>query len=688
MAMDFFAAQDHARQTTRRLVWVFVMLVSSLILLTSLLVSFVFYSGEPHAKGQAPQGFINYLLAKPDAALLTALLVLAGVLLAMLVRKSQLAAGGQAVAEMVGGERILVGLGNSEELQSRYSVSHTALLRLLNVVEEMAIAAGVPVPPVYLIPGEGINAFAAGYNSQDAVIGVTAGAISELNRQELQGVVAHEFSHILNGDMRLNIRLMVMMFSLTCIAEVGHFMLRNGRSSSSREGNAFGLLGLGFLVIGYVGVFCASLLRAAVSRQREFLADSSAVQFTRDHQGIASALYKIGKLGSRLRIAEHDDVRHFFFSDVRLSQLSSDAGWWDTHPPLETRIAALVPGWQPGQPLPFKLAEPDIFLRTSNTANTSGTASTATADVAEQALSALQQLRAGTAAIRDVTAPHSDAENTSSSNSQRWFHATQQRLVALLALQPEGQANLPVSTQLIQTELNGLSEASKALLHKADGAEALAYACVLDDKQLAAQLRSLQLELKPGVWQALDHWVTATAGMSLLVKLMLLQLAAPLLREFAGARRHVLKHRVHQLMLHDQFVDETEAMVWLWLNHLLHDRPEQQHANLSVRQASESIAQLLSVAGQISGLAKTQVQQLVVAHLPDLNEWPAAGTELFQLTTQVSTLLRLQGSAKQALWQALLAITLHDQRLDVQELSLLHLYALVLEIPLAPAAAR
>lgn len=680
MAMDFFAAQDHARQTTRRLVWVFVMLVSSLILLTSLLVSFVFYSGEPHAKGHTPQGFINYLLAKPDAALLTALLVLAGVLLAMMVRKSQLAAGGHVVAEMVGGERILVGLGNSEELQSRYPVSHTALLRLLNVVEEMAIAAGVPVPPVYLIPGEGINAFAAGYNSQDAVIGVTAGAIAELNRQELQGVVAHEFSHILNGDMRLNIRLMVMMFSLTCIAEVGHFMLRNGRSSSSREGNAFGLLGLGFLVIGYVGVFCASLLRAAVSRQREFLADSSAVQFTRDHQGIASALYKIGQLGSRLRIAEHDDVRHFFFSDVHLSQLSSDAGWWDTHPPLETRIAALVPGWQPGQPLPFQLPEPDTSLRTSSTA--------AAPDGAEQALSALQQLRASSSALHDVTDSDSQVAAATGGNPQRWFHATQQRLAALLALQPEGQANLSVSTQLIQTELSGLSEASKALLHKADGAEALVYACVLDDEQLAAQLQSLQLELNPGVWQALDHWVTATAGMSLLVKLMLLQLAAPLLREFGGARRKVLKYRVQQVMLHDQHIDNTEALVWLWLSHLLNELPAQQ-ANLTITQARASVANLLTVAGQFSGVQPAEVPALVVGYLPELFEWPqATAADAYQLSGQMLTLLRLQGSAKQTLWQALLAVTLHDQRLDLHELSLLHLYALMLEIPLAAAAAR
>ncbi|HAT43323.1 MAG TPA: hypothetical protein DCS87_16560 [Rheinheimera sp.] len=680
MAMDFFAAQDHARQTTRRLVAVFVVLVSSLILLTSLLVSFVFYSGEPHAKGHAPQGFINYLLAKPDAAVLTALLVLAGVSVAMMVRKSQLAAGGHVVAQMVGGERILVGLGNSEELQSRYPVSHAALLRLLNVVEEMAIAAGVPVPPVYLIPGEGINAFAAGYNSQDAVIGVTAGAIAELNRQELQGVVAHEFSHILNGDMRLNIRLMVMMFSLTCIAEVGHFLLRNGRSSSSREGNAFGLLGLGLLVIGYVGVFCASLLRAAVSRQREFLADSSAVQFTRDHQGIASALYKIGKLGSRLRIAEHDDVRHFFFSDVRLSQLSSDAGWWDTHPPLETRIAALVPGWQPDQPLPFRLPEPDTAWRSSSTA--------AAPDVAEQALSALQQLRTSAAAFRDVAASDHQAASASANKSERWFHATQQRLAALLALQPEGQANWPVSTQLILTEFNGLSEASKALLHKADGAEALVYACVLDDEQLAAQLQSLQLELNPGVWQALDHWVTATAGMSLLVKLMLLQLASPLLREFGGARRKVLKYRVQQVMLHDQHIDNAEALVWLWLSHLLNEQPTQQ-TDLTITQARTSVANLLTVAGQFSGVQSSQVPALVGGYLPESFEWPnATAADAFQLSGQMLTLLRLQGSAKQMLWQALLAVTLHDQRLDLHELSLLHLYALMLEIPLAPAAAH
>jgi Zn-dependent protease with chaperone function len=221
--------------------------------------------------------------------------------------------------------------------------------RVLNVVEEMAIASGTPVPPVYLLENEeGINAFAAGYTPSDAVIGVTRGCVQTLTRDELQGVIAHEFSHILNGDMRLNIRLMGVLYGILMISITGWLIFRFTAGGSSRRSNGdkkegnnpLPLLGLALYVIGFVGVFFARLIKAAVSRQREYLADASAVQFTRNPPGIAGALKKIGASadGSRVRDAEAEEVSHMFFGEaLGLSGLMA------THPPLADRIHRIDP---------------------------------------------------------------------------------------------------------------------------------------------------------------------------------------------------------------------------------------------------------------------------------------------------------------------------------------------------------
>src|SRR5882757_328834 len=216
----------------------------------------------------------------------------------------ELAQGGVAVSTMMGGRLVNP---NSTDLDER---------KLLNVVEEMALASGVPVPQVYVMDNqEGINAFAAGHTTSDATITVTRGCMRLLTRDELQGVIAHEFSHVLNGDMRLNLRLLGIIFGILCLAVVGRILLQ-ARSGNSRDRNALPLLGLALLIIGYVGVFFGHLIQAAVSRQREFLADASAVQFTRNPLGITSALKKIGgyALGSSLQTHKAAEIGHFFFA--------------------------------------------------------------------------------------------------------------------------------------------------------------------------------------------------------------------------------------------------------------------------------------------------------------------------------------------------------------------------------------
>jgi len=219
--------------------------------------------------------------------------------------------------------------------------SHTTDLnekKLLNVVEEMAIASGTPVPRLYFLPDEdGINAFAAGHTTGDMVICVTGGALKYLTRDELQGVIGHEFSHILNGDMRLNLRLMGIVFGILCLTLIGRILLRTrGRK------NPLPLIGLLLMIVGSIGVFFGKLIKSAVSRQREFLADAASVQFTRNPDGLAGALKKVGSSGSRIDDPNAEDASHFFFANG----LSESAfTWMSTHPPLEERIRELDPNW-------------------------------------------------------------------------------------------------------------------------------------------------------------------------------------------------------------------------------------------------------------------------------------------------------------------------------------------------------
>ncbi len=324
--LDHFARQDQARRNTAYLLWLYLLAVAGII-------ATVYFIWQVVSGG---------VLWDPEAFLF----ITAGVSVVVgggsLIKISQLASGGGRVAEMLGGRLVDI------------TTQDPQLRQLLNVVEEMALASGLPVPAVYLLnEDQSINAFAAGFTADDAAIGVTRGTLERLNRDELQGVIAHEFSHILNGDMRLNIRLMGLLFGILCLAILGRVLLHAGissRSSRSSDGKNLGgvavvaLLGVGMFLAGMIGVFFARLIQAAVSRQREFLADAAAVQFTRNPQGIASALYKIGRYSGRISSPEAAEAAHLFF----VNGLSEPwFGWFSTHPPLEKRIAAIDPHFAP-----------------------------------------------------------------------------------------------------------------------------------------------------------------------------------------------------------------------------------------------------------------------------------------------------------------------------------------------------
>lgn len=308
-----------------------VLAITGLVSVISIGIYF-YFTGEPFTT----QSIISYCL-------LSFVGVLTVVSISSFIRLSELNAnGGRGVAESIGGKLISTDTSNAKHRQ------------LLNVVEEMSIASGIPVPPVYVMTEEhGINAFAAGMSIDDAVIGVTQGALDAFSRDELQGVIAHEFSHILNGDMRLNTRLIGALFGITCIAHFGHLILDNSNStrhvsrSSSDSNKGFAviiLIAIVCLVLGWLGTLFGNMIKAAISRQREFLADASAVQFTRNDQGIAGALKKIGSnvQGSTLNTKASDEMSHMMFGQSKLSGFS---GLFATHPPLDERIRRIEPHW-------------------------------------------------------------------------------------------------------------------------------------------------------------------------------------------------------------------------------------------------------------------------------------------------------------------------------------------------------
>lgn len=321
---DFFARQEDARRRTGRLLFLFVLAVTAVVSAVYLLAVFLYFFVALKHGG-------NISLWQPTLFLWTTLATLAVVVGSSFRRIIQLREGGASLA---------VALGASP-VPPHTSEPRERLLR--NIMEEMAIASGVPVPELYLLERErGINAFAAGVGPHDAVICVTRGAAELLSRDELQGVMAHEFSHILNGDALLNIRLLGWLGGIQAVAQTGKVMVSGVRHARGRGAGAALCIGGALYVIGYLGHFFARLIKSAVSVQREYLADASAVQFTRNPEGLAGALKKIGGLGagSRLSHPRAIEMSHMFFGDAL------EESWFPalaTHPPLKERIRRLEP---------------------------------------------------------------------------------------------------------------------------------------------------------------------------------------------------------------------------------------------------------------------------------------------------------------------------------------------------------
>jgi Zn-dependent protease with chaperone function len=324
--MNFFRAQDEARGRTTKLV---VLLVLAIVVLAGSLYVLAVLGQQKLVRGGEIEWF------QPKLFLATAGTALVVILGGSLLRIAELSKGGGAIAERLGGR--LVGATTKDAAERRY----------LNVVQEMALASGLPVPLCYVIDGdETINAFAAGNTPQDAAVGVTRGALRNLTRDELQGVIAHEFSHIGNGDMKLNLRIIGTVAGLTALAQLGYIIVRIGlNSGSSRKNNLWPLAiaGLVVVLVGLGGVFFARVIQASVSRQREYLADASAVQFTRNPLGFASALRKVAGLSGAQREASSAELeaQHMFFA----GSASFLESLFSSHPPITERIRRVDPAF-------------------------------------------------------------------------------------------------------------------------------------------------------------------------------------------------------------------------------------------------------------------------------------------------------------------------------------------------------
>ena len=324
--MDFFARQDQARRNTAILVFYFLLAVMLIVLAVNAVVYFFLaYFGNAQVSSMPSENLVD-----SSAWLYISLLTIGVIVSGSLFRLVALSGGGSSVARMVDARMLSPDTKDADER------------RYFNVVEEMSIASGVPVPVLYVMDDEpGINAFVAGYKPTEAVMVVTRGAMNALSRDELQGVVGHEFSHILNGDMRMNIRLLAVLAGILLIGRVGEIFMR-GSGRSGRGKNQGMLLGLALFAVGYIGLFFGRLIKAAISRQREFLADASSVQFTRNPSGIAGALYKIGQTanGPLLMNGHAEDMSHMCFGEtMRFSFRRLLA----THPPIDERIDAVDP---------------------------------------------------------------------------------------------------------------------------------------------------------------------------------------------------------------------------------------------------------------------------------------------------------------------------------------------------------
>lgn len=634
--MNFFESQDRARRKTGQLIFLFALAVLSLIALTNLAL----YAAA-NASSQEGQQLAGISIETHVLLSITVLIVIA---VASLFKIATLASGGGAgVATSLGGRLVQADTIDTDER------------RVLNVVEEMAIASGIPVPPVYVLDDDAINAFAAGFHPHDAVLGLTRGAVRFLSRDELQGVIAHEFSHILHGDMRINIRLMGVLYGITLIGTIGYFLLRSGSfSRSSRNNNGAGAIviaGLGLTVIGYAGTFFGNLIKASVSRQREYLADASAVQYTRNPDGIADALKKIGgfRFGSKLMTGNAAEASHLFIGQaLKLSSLMA------THPPLEDRIKRLQPNWD-GDYLDIE----EDFRESQR----------------ERQFGRQQEKAAAvTAGIAAVAIEQSVLESVGQIDEQHIDYA--------------------------QDLLQNMRQELRDAMRQVEGARSAIF-CLLLDQDAEIQQRQLQsiamMEGEAAVEQV-QQLLAMVQNLGIEYRIPIIDLAMPVLKTQYEDQYQAFRKTLLALMRADQRIDLFE---WCLHRMLLHHLDSKFGRKTYKRGEQNDIDALRSECEELlATLARTgahgdpeQAQQAYSQGLKSLGLADAAlpgdgKLRLKELDAALQELLALPPLQKPRLIKACASSVLADGVIQAQEFELLRAVADSLDVPLPPRLAQ
>ena len=660
--MNFFEEQERAKRNTGKLVVLMCLAVISLIAISSVSVAAILALLAPRDPNTplTAQGWSNQLAAVFDWELVgTISLLVVGVVVAGSVFKHfQLRSGGKAVAESLDGR--LIDPGSTEPGERK----------ILNIVEEMAIASGIPVPPVYVLEDEGINAFAAGHTPQDAVIGVTRGCLSLLSRDELQGVVAHEFSHIFHGDMRLNTRLVATLNGILLIGLVGYILLRSApwRRGGNRDNSGMIMLAIGLLliVVGFAGTFFGNLIKAAVSRQREFLSDASAVQFTRNPSGIANALKKIGgyHAGSQIQAANASEYSHMFFSRAVSSTFS---GLMATHPPLEERIRRVEPGWD------GTFTAPELQPAVEQTPSTRPGFDSARDNVGSPAR--LGVLHAATV-----------AGSLPSSGTPLPARASQDAIDAI------GQPDVRHVAYARET-MERLDPMLREAAQDGYSARALMYGLLLDTSESvrSRQLDALEREADPNAYGYVIKLADKLTELDPRLRLPLVGLCLPALKQLTDAQYTTFKHCMKELIRAD---DRISLMEWALYRIVVHniEPAGKNQDNLPIDRLVEESRILLSAivhAGHMDDDQARTAFDSAMAGLAfaGLSLLPRSSTTPVALEPAIIQLSRLEPLAKRRLIQALARAVEYDGLVTVEQAELLRAIADSLDCPLPPLLA-
>ena len=634
--MNFFEVQDQARRSTRRLVFLYLLATALIVAGVTLIVGVATFNITSAGEYLT---FWGHLSHQAPTLIGTAVIVTLLITGATLVKTSQLSAGGGRVALQLGGT--LVSPDTRDPLRSR----------LRNVVEEMAIASGVPVPEIYVLEQEsGINAFAAGFAPGDAAIAVTRGTLEILDRDELQGVIGHEFSHILNGDMRLNIRLMGVLFGIMIIGLMGRMVFRGVRFSSSRKGAPIALvIGLGLMIIGGIGVFIARMIKSGVSRQREYLADASAVQFTRQTSGLANALKKIGgyENGSHFQSADPEEVSHMLFGTG--SKLS---GMFATHPPLTDRIRALDPSFNEGDYPVVTLLERGV-----------------------PGMASEGRQHAGFAEDTDMPAAKLSPASIGDSVAKPTV------------------AHIAFAERVLQTVPELLYDAA----HSPDLSYLLTIALILDRSGRVSE-RQFNLateQLGEQRTQLIRKFYDELLKASPLYRLPLLEIAFPALRQRPAPQLQYLIDLTGRLIEIDGEIELYEFCFYRVLatnlRHIINPSSSPKRRGPGRKSVREAAVELLRIVAHYGHAVDADGEAAFRAGLKRFGKWGESCAydvkrkpSTAALDKSLDMLVALNGEGRKMLLESVTTVVLHDEQLNVPEAELIRAICASLEIPLPP----